>query len=378
MKHRILHTEWSDGWGGQERRIVTEMEGMKARGHGVLLATRPQARIAEEARARGIGVETLPFAGKLHLSTIAGLVRLIRREGIGIVDTHSGIDSWCGGLAAGWAGAALVRTRHLNIPLRRNPFNFVHYLPDRVVACGEQMRRTLVEDCGFPARKVVSIPTGIAFGSFRAGTDRATLRARIGLAEGDWMVLMVGILRSVKRHELAFEALARLRDELPAMRLVLAGDGPCREALREHASTSGVADRVIFLGHREDVPDLLAASDALLLSSRSEGVPQAVTQALGCGLPVVATRVGGVPELVIHERTGLLAQPGDAAGIAEALLRLARDPVLALRLGTAGREHVQRHFSLDAMLDATERLFDEIAAGRCASSRAVRPAGRES
>ena len=363
MKHCVLHTEWSDGWGGQERRIINEMAGMQARGHTVWLATRPQARIAREARARGIRVETLPFAGKFHLPTIAGLVRLIRREGVKIVDTHSGIDSWAGGLAAKWAGVALVRTRHLNNPLRRHPFNFVHYLPDRVVACGEEMRRHLVEGCGFPSEQVVSIPTGIDFGRFRASEERASVRSRIGVAEGDWVVLMVGIIRSVKRHELALEAMTRLLPELPAMRLVLAGDGPRMEAMRELARKLGIADRVIFLGHRDDVPDLLTAADAFLLTSRSEGVPQAVTQALGCGLPVVATRVGGVPELVIHERTGLLAEAEDVVGIARALLRLAHDPVLAMRLGAAGREHVHRHFSLDAMLDATERLFDEITSG---------------
>jgi glycosyltransferase involved in cell wall biosynthesis len=366
-KLNILHTEWSDGWGGQERRIVSEMAGMQARGHRIWLATRPSCRIADEAAAAGIQVVTLPFAGKFHPATIMGLRRLIRREGIDIVNTHSGIDSWSGGIAAKLAGVGLVRTRHINNPIHRHWFNFVHYLPDRVVACGEEMRRHLVDGCDFPEAQVVSIPTGIDFARFQPGRPRAEMRASLGMADSDWLVFMVGIIRSVKRHEVALEAVARALPEIPNLRLILVGDGPRSEAMRQLAEQLGITGQVRFLGHRNDILDLLEAADAFLLTSRSEGVPQAVTQALGRGLPVVATRVGGVPELILQERTGLLAAAEDVAGIAAALARLSQDPALAARLGAAGREHVQRHFSLDAMLDATEQLFADISRVRKAA-----------
>ncbi len=366
-KLNILHTEWSDGWGGQERRIVAEMAGMRARGHRIWLATRPSCRIAGEAAAAGIPVVTLPFSGKFHPTTILGLRRLIRREGIDIVNTHSGMDSWSGGLAAKWAGVGLVRTRHINNPIKRNRLNFVHYLPDRIVACGEEMRRHLVDGRGFPVAQVVSIPTGIDFARFQPGRPRSDVRASLGIADSDWAVLMVGIIRSVKRHEVALEAVARALPEIPNLRLLLVGDGPRSEAMQQLAEQLGIAGQVRFLGHRDDIPDLLEAADAFLLTSRSEGVPQAVTQALGCGLPVVATRVGGVPELIIQEHTGLLAEAEDVAGIAAALTRLSQDPALAARLGAAGRVHVLRHFSLDAMLDATEQLFSDIRRARNAA-----------
>jgi glycosyltransferase involved in cell wall biosynthesis len=357
---KILHTEWSDGWGGQERRIVSEMAGMQKRGHAVWLATRPTARIAEQARLAGIPVVFLPFAGKFHLPTLKGLVRLIRRHDIRIVNTHSGIDSWVGGLAARWAGTRLVRTRHLNIPLRRNLLNFIHYLPDVYVACGETMRNNLVSNCGFPEERVISIPTGIDFSEFRPRLERGHIRSQLGIGAHEWMILMVGVLRSVKGHDMALHAFAELLPALPNARLVLAGGGPLAKEIGKLADKLGIAAQVRFLGERGDIPDLLSAADAFLLTSRSEGVPQAVTQALGLGLPVVATSVGGVPELVIHEHTGLLVPPGNPQEVANALLRLASFPELAGRLGNAGRNHVVARFSLEAMLDETERLYQRL------------------
>ncbi|HEX8988773.1 MAG TPA: glycosyltransferase [Rhodocyclaceae bacterium] len=364
MPFSVLHTEWSDGWGGQERRIVAEMLGMMRRGHRLLLVTRPDCRIGAEARTLGIPVELLPFRGKFDPTTIRGIARLARRDEYAIVNTHSGVDSWAGGLAAKLAGVKLVRTRHLNLPLKRRWLNFVHYLPDALVTCGEEVRRNLVDNCGFPAGQVVSIPTGIDFGAFRPRHERAATRQALGFADGEFIVLMVGVIRAVKRHEVALRALAALQERLPNARLVLAGDGPMRGDMEALAVQLGLGAKVSFLGHREDVPDLMNAADCLLLTSRSEGVPQAVTQALGLGLPVVATRVGGVPELIDDGRTGLLVPAENADAVAAALARLAADPALARQLGAQGRDHVLAHFSAEAMLDATEALYARLLESR--------------
>lgn len=368
-KLRILHTEWSDGWGGQERRIISEMAGLQERGHHMVLATRPQCKIAGEAAKHGIPVIFLPMRGKADLRSILPLARYLRREAIQVVDTHSGVDSWIGAFAAKLAGTpVLVRTRHLNIPLKRSWLNFVHYLADRIVTCGETMKDHLAEGCGFPQKQLASIPTGVDFARFTSTRSRQEMRQALGMAEDDFVVLMVGIIRSVKRHDVALQAFRELLHQLPQARLVLAGEGPKREEAEQLAQSLGIADRVSVLGHREDVPDLLTAADTLLLTSRSEGVPQAVTQALGAALPVVATAVGGVPELVHHEKTGLLVPHGDPHAVAEALLRIARDPALGARLGAAGREHVLADYSLAAMLDKTETLLGALVVEKTGSA----------
>ncbi len=359
-KLRILHTEWSDGWGGQERRIVSEMEGLARRGHHVVLATRPHCKIATKAAEAGIPILFLPMGSKLDLRSILPLALYLRREGIQVVNTHSGVDSWIGAFAAKLAGTPLlVRTRHLDIPLKRSWLNFVHYLADRIVSCGEIMRTHLVEGCGFPPEQVVSIPTGIDFDRFAPLRTKQEMRQQLGIPSDAFLVLMVGIIRSVKRHEIALRAFRLFLDRYPTAQLVLAGEGPMEEQTKQLATQLNLGEQVHFLGHREDIPDLMAAADVLLLTSRSEGVPQAVTQALGLGLPIVSTAVGGVPELVIHEHTGLLVPPENPETTATALARIADDPNGAAQLSAKGKQHALAQFSLQAMLDHTEQLFEE-------------------
>lgn len=356
----VLHTEWSDGWGGQERRILSEMTGMAERGHRVILATRSHAKLAAKSRAAGIEVIELPFAGKFDLRTILPLARRIRQDNIEIVSTHSGTDSWVGAFAARLGKATLVRTRHLNIPLRRHWYNFVHFMARRIVSCGETMRRNLIDNCGFPAGQIVSIPTGIDFPAFVAQCSRASTRQQLGLNESAFVVLMVGVIRAVKRHEVALRAFAQFLPSCPDAVLLLAGEGPMMGDMQKLAAELGIENSVRFLGHREDVPDLFGTADCALLTSRSEGVPQAVTQGLGCGLPTIATRVGGVPELIEDGKTGILVEAGDVEAIAAALRKFVADPAFARQLGDAGQAHVFQHFSREAMLDATEKLYREL------------------
>lgn len=360
-KYRILHTEWSDGWGGQERRIISEMAGMAERGHHMVLATRPQCQIAKRAEQIGVPVLLLPMRRTFDLASIFALARYLRRESIQVVNTHSGIDSWIGAIAAKFARTPiLIRTRHLNIPLRRNWLNFVHYLPDQIVSCGMAMRTQLVEGCGFPLEHVTNIPTGIDFEKFKANLSREKVRHDLGISEDKFLILMVGIIRSVKRHVTALEAHKLLLEQIPNAHLLVVGDGPIRDEMENFGHELGISQSVTFTGYREDIPELMRASDTFLLTSRSEGVPQAITQALGMGLAVVATSVGGVPELILHEKTGILVPVENPEAIRDGLVRMATNPADAKRMGAEAKLHVLEQFSLRAMLDKTETLLRDL------------------
>jgi glycosyltransferase involved in cell wall biosynthesis len=336
---------------------------MAARGHDMHLATRPHARIANEARAAGITVVTLPMRGNADLASVARLAAYLRRHRIQVVNTHSGVDTWIGSLAAKLARVpVLVRTRHLHLPLKRRWSNFVHFLPDTVITCGQAMQQLLVQECGFPQDRVVSIPTGIDFPRFTPAVTRATTRQTLGIDAKVFVVLMVGIIRGVKRHEVALRAFEEFSRSCRDSRLLLAGEGPMRRDMEQLAKELGIEDRVIFLGHREDIPDLMAAADVLLLTSRSEGIPQAISQALGVGLPVVATRVGGVPELIETEVTGLLVPPEDPGAVAAALRRMAADPEAVKGMVERGQRHALSRLSLQAMLDRTEDEYRRLLA----------------
>ena len=356
----ILHTEWSDGAGGQERRILSESVGMQKRGHRVTVATGENCWIAAEARRLGIAVEICPMRGKADFKAIRALVDFCRREQVDIIHTHSGIDSWIGGIAAKLARVPAVRTRHLFLPLKYNPINFVHYLFDRFFALGETMRLMLVKDCGFPSKHVVNIPTGIDFSAFVPQYSRQEMRSALNVEDCAFVVLTVAVIRGVKRHDVALRAFKILRSQLPDSIYLIAGEGPMRRDMERLSSELGIAGAVRFLGHRTDVADLLQAADVMLLTSRSEAQSQALTQSIGLGLPVVATAVGGVPEVVLHEKTGLLVPPDDPPATAEALLRIANDPAFAKSLGEQGKQHAIQHYSLEAMLDKTEAVYNEL------------------
>jgi glycosyltransferase involved in cell wall biosynthesis len=358
----ILHTEWSDGWGGQERRVMSEMLGMHSRGHRVFLATRPQCRIADEARKAGIPVTEIPFRGSFDPASILKLIKLIRSEKIQIVNTHSGKDTWSGGLAARLSGRVFVRTRHLNYPSKRNLAHFIHYLPDQIVTCGEVMRRTLIETYGFPPEQLTSIPTGIDFDHFKASGGRDKTRAELGISTRSTVVLMAGIIRGVKRHEIALRGIAPLIHDGIDIHLLIAGDGPMKTDMEQLATTLSIADRTHFLGFRDDLPDLMQASDLLLLTSRSEGVPQVISQAMGSGLAVIGTDVGGVPELIQDRETGLLIPPESPEAVTHAVRQLLDQPGLAEVMESRARTYALSHLSLDAMLDRTESLYNSLLA----------------
>lgn len=234
---------------------------------------------------------------------------------------------------------------------------------DRVVAVGECVKRALVENDGVPARRVEVIYNGVdvdACDSTRV--DREEARRSLGLRPGDLAILTVARLDSIKDHPTAMDAMARLKDHASAV-LLLAGDGPERSSIEAGIASRGLEQRVRLLGTRRDVPKLLAACDVFLLNSVSEGIPLTVLEAMSAARAVVATRVGGLPEIVEENQTGLLVNTGSPLELSAALGRLLEDADLRQRLGTRGRQVARSRFGLEAMISAYDRLYEEMRAG---------------
>lgn len=357
---RILHTEWSDGFGGQERRVLAEAAGLSERGHYVALVCREHARIKAEAVRIGLDVHTLPMRKLYDADSIIRLMKFLKENKFDVVNTHSGVDSWIGGLASKFAGVpVLARTRHLNLPLKRNLFNFIHYLPDVYITCGENMKEHLVERCGFPDHKVVSIPTGVSpeFFSVKKNPDA---RKKYGLDTNSIVITNVGILRSIKGHEVTLKAVKTVVDTFPQARFLLVGDGPRKEILERLVQDLGISQHVMFTGFVKDIPEIYSFSDIAVLSSWSEGLPQSLLQAMAAGVPVVATRVGGVPEVVIHEKTGLLVDPGDHEGLAKGIIRILGNPDMSARFAESAKKHVMDNHSVKYMVDKIEGLYKDL------------------
>jgi glycosyltransferase involved in cell wall biosynthesis len=368
----ILHTESSPGWGGQEFRVLAEADAMRRRGHTVLIAAAPAGRILHRAQEQGFATVAAPFRHRFDLDAIAQVRAAIRRHRVEVVNTHSAIDGWVGALATCYLpGVAVVRTRHLSIPVHRNwPTRWVYTRGcHAIITTGEALRLQLMRENGFDGDRIVSIPTGFdpeRFDPARAdrGALRAALRAQCpDLGDDEPLIGCIAMLRSMKGHPVLVEAFAQVLRTHPRLRLVLVGEQPHQQStvkadLVDQCQRLGLGTRVIFAGYRDDIPQVLAGLDAVVLPSlRDEGVPQGLTQALAMGVPVIATAVGAVAEIVRPEETGLLVPPGDAAALAAAIIRLREDPAGAQRRAAAGRALVLREYTVAAMAERVEALY---------------------
>lgn len=229
------------------------------------------------------------------------------------------------------------------IALQAQAYRFAH----RIVANSPAAARQL-ETEGTSPERVVVIPNGVTV----AGADRPISRGRPVTT-----ILTVANLRSEKAHEVLLAAAAELRPRHPYLRYLIAGDGPRRAELRALASSLGLDAQVSFLGHREDVPALLADADLFVLPSRSEAFPNGAIEAMAAGLPVVASRVGGLVDLIDEGRTGLLVEPDDARALAAAIESLVLSPVRGEMLGASARDEVTRRYSFDRMVRGFEDLY---------------------
>jgi sugar transferase (PEP-CTERM/EpsH1 system associated) len=249
--------------------------------------------------------------------------------------------------------------------VRRLYAPFVH----RYIALSQDLARYLTDRVGVAPARIAQIYNGVDAERFAppVGASPPVAGAPFA-APTHWLVGTVGRMQAVKHQTLlarAFVRMLELAPELrPRVRLVMVGDGPLRAEAQAVLAAGGAADLAWLPGERGDVPDLMRALDAFVLPSLAEGISNTLLEAMATGLPVVATAVGGNPELVTDGRTGLLVPPDDFDAMAQALCRLARDPAQARAMGAAGRAEVERRFSLDAMVAAYRREYDRCKAPR--------------
>lgn len=375
----ILHTESSNGWGGQEIRILTEAEGMQRRGHRVLVAATPGSRLLEEAGGKGLPTVRVAMDGWRMWAAIARLRAVIRNERVDIVNTHSSRDSWLASVATRLAGRKpiLIRTRHLSTPIERSIVTRFLYntLPDAVITTGESIRATMIERHGFDARKIVSIPTGVDTAMFSRSSAKGTVRDAYGVPRNVPLVGIVAVLRSWKGHEDFLDAARLVLKEVPDARFVIVGDGPRAPNIRDYIERLGLAASVTMTGHRPDVASVLADLDVFVLSSFGhEGVPQAVLQAMAMEVPVVATNVGSVSEVVRDGETGLLAPPLDPEALAACIVGALQRDDLRRELVSSARRLIEERYRLDAMLDRLDALYDDLMRRRGVAHSTMREA----
>jgi glycosyltransferase involved in cell wall biosynthesis len=320
----------------------------------------PESRLYSESRSWAVPVEPLAIAKK-SVRGLGALYRWFKANRCDVVNTHSSTDSWLSALALRALGRPfpIVRTRHISAPV--SPGWLSHWLYAKAAECvvttGEELRKQLIAANRISPEKVVSVPTGADAARFRPG-DRSAARQQLALPTEPLLVGIVATLRSWKGHGYLIEAMKLL----PAsVHLVIVGDGPMREVLERQVAELALGERVRMTGNQSDVLPWLQALDVFALPSyANEGVPQALAQAMLCGLACVTTHAGSIAELARDGDTTLVVPARDAQALARAIGRLRGDAALRAKLGAAARAHCAANFSLERMLDRMEAIYAEV------------------
>lgn len=373
---RTLHVNTEKGWRGGEQQMAYLVEGLRARGHGVRLALQPHGEAAPRLEAAGFDVVRTRMRGEADPFSMLRLRRIVRAYRPDVVHLHTSHAHALGGMAVRWAGAprpAVIVSRRVDFSIYRRSFlglngwKYRHGL-DRIVCVSEAIRQVLVNDGLDPATLAV---VHSAVDPARVRDARPVdVRARLGLPAGCPLVLAVGALVGHKGHTHLVAALPALRAAVPGVRVVVAGEGPLRPDLEAQARALGVADALVLAGQVTDLPGWFHGVDLLVMPSTEEGLGTSVLDGMAAGLAVVASRAGGLPELVDDGVHGRLVPPADPSALAAAMAGLLLDPATRARLGAAGRARVDAEFVADRMVEGTLAVYAEVLRGREARSPA--------
>jgi glycosyltransferase involved in cell wall biosynthesis len=359
---KVLFLTPSLGAGGAERQCSILLPGLRSRGMDArIVALDAGGPFVQSMREAGVPVEVLRMRHQ------ADVVRLARSKLVRSFVPDALVSRGLSGLYVGhaiarWRGASHVFADHYGAGIRFSPRReamarlilrgvgaVITVSPDQAGAWRER---------GYPADRVVVVPNGVR--EPQVEESKSEIRRELGIPDAAIVALLVAALRPEKRVPDFVRAVLGARETAPELIGVIAGDGTERAVIQ--AAAGGTAG-IRLLGYRDDVPRLLHAADVLVLASEYEAVPMSILEGMAAGLPVLATRVGGIPDVVAHGESGVLVAPGDTDAMSAALTRLAGAPELRLAMGAAGRERHRERWDAETMIDGYVRVLEQVVAG---------------
>jgi len=353
--------------GGAESVLVALALGIRASDESIGV-TLLEGWTSRTLRELGIPVEIMPLSRAFDFGWALRFSKFLRERKIDVVHAHEFAASCYATLGAALTRVPVVCTIHgknywPNRYYRRAAFRRVIGAAHRFIAVSEDLRSFTAGVLGVDAARIQVIGNGVDGSKyFRDAAGRAQVRRELGLADHDEVILAVGELSTVKGHETLIRAVAALARERPLVRLLIAGEGGERTRLLELARELDFGGHLQLLGFRRDVPALLAAADVFAMPSFSEGMPLALIEAMAARTPIVASRVGGIPALVSHGKSGLLTEAGDPGLLADALGTLLANPLERQRYADQGHRAFLDHYSLQSMLDNYRAVYQSACA----------------
>lgn len=362
---RILHTIPGRNWGGMEHRTLEQVRWLKAHGHDVWLASPSDGESFKRAQAAGLPAIHFDFDRPWKPATVRALRKLLIERRVEVVDTHVTRDAKAA--CACLDLVAVVRSRHVNQPLKGGMIRRAQWRlgADHVITVAECTRQQLLGVGLADAKRSVSIG-GWADERFFDLADpvatRAKLRAELNLPDSAFVWVCVGMIRPDKGQDHLLAALALLRGKglSPMLAIVGSATAECADyerGLHAQLEQSGLTGQVRFTGYRDDVSELMQMGDAVVIPSLTEAQPRVAVQAFAVGKPVVASNVGGVPEIVLDRQTGLLVPPADPERLAEAMAAVMTDAQAAARMAAAARSMAEKDMRFDNRMGQTLEVY---------------------
>jgi len=365
---RVLHVEGGRHLYGGAFQVLHLVRGLHARGHENLLAC-PRGCDLAAAAAPVAQVHGLPMRGDADLLLVPRLARLIRATRPDLVHLHSRIGAdLMGGVAARLTGVPVVHTRRVDNPEPRWLVALKYRLHDRVIAISEEIARVLRSE-GLAAARLRVVRSAVDWQRYDRPCDRSAVAARLGVPDdGPWLAVVAQLIER-KGHRFLLRALPPLAAAYPGLRVFVFGQGPLAPELEREVRALGLAGRVTLAGFRDDLETILPCLDVLVHPALMEGLGVSLLQAASAGVPIVASRAGGIPEAVRDGENGLLVPPGNVAALGAALGALLADPARRRTLGAGGRALMAREFSIDAMVEGNLSVYRELLGAGPAAAR---------
>lgn len=358
---RIAHSEASLGWGGQEHRILAEINGFRSRGSEVWLIAPKNSQIYQRASQAGVRVLAQRFDQRYLLPFhILRLAWWLHRQCIEIVNPHSSRDGWMLTIAARIARVPLIiRSRHFDVPIPNKSLSRLMYKEwsHHILTTSPKITSSLISTFNLDPGGITTLPTGVNLERFKPEGPKADFSAYT-LPPQTPLIGMITVIRAAKGIQVLVEAVHLLKTQHGiAVHCIIAGEGPALEYVKSIVSQFCVGNQFTFLGHREDVPEIMRSLDIIAIPSFHEAIPQSGLQALAMGVPVVASDVGGIPSIIRHGETGRLVPPHDAAALAAAIRETLEQKIQTEAMCRAGQQFIMNHHSLDTMLDRLDTIY---------------------
>ena len=371
---KVCHIAHGDLWAGAEVQLATLCDiVVKKPGFELAVVLLNEGRLADTLRTAGVNVVVLSEMKYNSVQLFFLLVRYLSHYQPDIVHTHKYKDNILGSCAAALVGVRIVvRSVHgMTEPFRgREYIKMVLYESldklmskwkvRKIIAVSSNITSQLIKIYG--PRKVVRIHNGINLKQIQVVEDRNKVRERLGVGSDEYLVGTVGRLTPVKGHDIMMQTARLLKEESVNCKFLIVGDGPLMMNLKTLVRTLGIEKEVILAGQRDDVYDLINAMDIFLLPSLHEGIPMVLLESLALGRPVIASRVGGIPEIISHDKEGLLVEPGGSEELKRSIRTLIDDRHHASKLAGAGRKRVEEGFTGDLMAERTVQLYSALIA----------------